>query len=205
MAKQAARVSARGRVSIPVDQEPAVARGGLVVEQLLKDWIAERTAAADLSVAARSVKSIASEIETHYADQLTRSRSEIRDRDQVLAEREHSLEKAIDVVSRLEGQLAQLRDRCDRIAAAKDDMAVDKEAASRTSLAVVEKLEAQFGSARQRLEERVDKLEAKLSGKSDALTDHIKRLAHLEKDVDERDRLLESYRQKFGVIMKAVR
>ena len=35
----------------------------MIIEQLLKEWIAERSAAVDLTVAARSAKAIASEIE----------------------------------------------------------------------------------------------------------------------------------------------
>jgi chromosome segregation ATPase len=178
--------------------------GVMIIEQLLKEWIAERSAASDLTVAARTAKSIASEIEGYYQDVVARAEGAALEKAQLLAERERKLDQSLEVIARLEGQLAQLRDKTDRLLAEKDGIVAAKDRLIETNAQVLLKLEAQFGAVREKLEGRLQGLEKELGEKTRTLAAREDSLARLEKELAEKMRLVETYREKFGVIMKAV-
>jgi chromosome segregation ATPase len=208
-------LAAQDRIDERVEREPPADRparsvrgdrpgGGMIIEQVLKEWIEERNAAADLTVAARTAKSIAAEIEGYYHDIVARAEAAALEKTQLLAEKERSLDKALEVLSRLEAQLAQLRDKGDRLLADKDRIIADKDRVIEANVQLVARLETQFTGMREKLEARLQSLEKEVGERARALAAKEESLAKVEKDLAEKARLVETYREKFGVIMKAV-
>jgi regulator of sigma D len=176
----------------------------MVIEQLLKEWIAERSAASDLAVAARTAKAIAAEIEGYYQDIVARSDAVALEKSQLLGEKERSLDKVLEVIARLEGQLAQARDRAERLLAEKDEILASRDRTIEQQVQNAARLEAQFSAVRERLEARIQLLDKEVAERARSLASREESIAKLEREIEDKMRTIETYRDKFGVIINAL-